>query len=88
MGLPGIILKGEQLRTISPKFDLNCPSSFRGEKFLMFFFAKFSIFSNGGHHGWWAESLDIILKRAYQKTIPAKLNLNWRNGFRGEDLKS
>ena len=44
---------------------------FQRGKYLNFF-AKFSIFSNGGHLGWWAGSSDIILKGDHPRTIPAK----------------
>ena len=41
------------------------------------FFAEFSIFSHGGHLGWWAGSSDTILKGDHQRTIPAKFGPNW-----------
>ena len=80
------ILKGDHLRTIPPKFGPNRPSSFSEKKIFKELFAKFSIFSRGGHLGWWAGSSDTILKGDHPRTIPAKFGLNWPSGFRGEDL--
>ena len=62
----------------------NWPSSFRGDNFKLFF-AKFSIFSNGGYLGWWPGSSDTILKEDHLKTIPPKFGSNWPSGFRGVD---
>ena len=36
--------------------------------------------------GWWAESLDTILKGDYLRTIPSKFGPNWLCNFRGEDF--
>jgi hypothetical protein len=40
------------------------------EIIFKWFFAEFSIFSNGGHLGWRPGSLDTILKEDHLKTIP------------------
>ena len=38
-------------------------------------FEEISIFSNGGHLGWRASLLDIILKGTHPVTIPARFGL-------------
>ena len=45
-----------------------------------------SIFSNSGHVGWSAGSLDITFKGNPLRMIQAKFGLNWPSGFRGEDF--
>jgi hypothetical protein len=49
-------------------------------------FEEIYILSNGGHFGWRAWLLDIILKGTDLGTIPARFGLSWFSGFRGEDL--
>ena len=49
-------------------------------------FEEISIFSKGGHLGWWAWPSDIILKGIDPGTILARFGLIWFSGFRGEDL--
>jgi hypothetical protein len=49
-------------------------------------FEEISIFSNGGHLGWRAGLLDIILKGTHPGTISARFGFIWFSGFRGEDL--
>ena len=49
-------------------------------------FEEISNFSNGGHLGWRAWLSDIILKGTDPGTIPARFDLIWFSGFRGEDL--
>ena len=83
-GSSDTILKGDHPRTIPPKFGPNWSSSFR-EIFDNFFGAKFSIFSHGGHLGWWAGLVDTNLKGDHTRTILAKFGPNWHSGFRGED---
>ena len=52
------------------------------EKIFKHFFAKFSIFSHGGHLGWWTGSSDTILKGDHPRKIPAKFGPSWHSGFR------
>jgi hypothetical protein len=40
----------------------------------------------GSHLEWRAELSDTILKWDYPRTIPAKSDLIWFSGLRGEDL--
>jgi hypothetical protein len=47
---------------------------------------EISIFSNNSHLEWRAELSDIILKGTHPGTIPARFDLIWFCGFRGEDL--
>jgi hypothetical protein len=49
-------------------------------------FEEFSIFSNGGHFGYRTALTDTILRVTHPGIIPARFNLIWFNGFRGEDL--
>ena len=49
-------------------------------------FEEISIFSKGGHLGWWAWPSDIILKGIDPGTILARFGLIWFSGFRGEGL--
>ena len=49
-------------------------------------FEEISIFSNGGHLEWRAGLSDTILKGTHPGTIPARFDLIWFSGFRGEDL--
>ena len=50
-------------------------------------FEEISIFSNSGHLDWRAGLSDTILKRTHPGIIPARFDLIWFSGFRGEDLK-
>ena len=47
---------------------------------------EISIFCNSNHFEWRAALSDTILKRHYPRTIPAKFDLIWFSGLRGEDL--
>jgi hypothetical protein len=49
-------------------------------------FEEISIFSNGGHHGYWTALTGTILKGTHPGTIPARFGLIWFSGFRGEFL--
>jgi hypothetical protein len=49
-------------------------------------FEEISIFSNGVHLGWRAWLSDLNLKGTHPGTIPARFDLIWFCGFRGEDL--
>ena len=48
---------------------------FHTTRFFNDFFAKFSIFSKGGHLGWRVGSSDTILKGDHPRTIPIKFGL-------------
>jgi hypothetical protein len=45
-----------------------------------------SILSNSNHLEWRAGLSDIIVKRTYPRTIPARFGLIWFSSFRGKDL--
>jgi hypothetical protein len=53
---------------------------------MMSFFEEISIFCNGGHLGYRMALTDIILKGTHPGIIPARFDLIWFSGFRGEDL--
>ena len=77
------ILKGDHLRTIPPNL-VPIGQAVSEKKIFKELFAEFSIFSHGGHLGWWAGSSDINLKGDHPRTIPVKFGLNWPSGFRGD----
>jgi hypothetical protein len=66
-------------------FDLIDPAVSE-EIIFKWFFAEFSIFSNGGHLGWQPGSSDTILKDDHLKTIPPQFGPNWPSSFRGDNF--
>jgi hypothetical protein len=48
---------------------------------------EISIFSNSSHLEWKVGLSDTFFKGTHPGTIPARLDLIWFSGFRGEDLK-
>ena len=49
-------------------------------------FEEISILSNSGHLEWRAKLSETNLKGTHPGTIPARFDLIWFSGFRGEDL--
>ena len=86
-----IILERDHLKTVSPKFGPNRPSSVRGNRFLkncpVGSYVK-TVSADGGHLGCKPGSSNVILKRTHLKTISIKFGPNYPNSFIGKDLFS
>ena len=85
-GSSDTILKGNHPRTIPLKFGPNCPSRFRDFNFFPIGSYVKTMSADIDSLGWWAGSLDTILKGDHPRTIPPKSGPNWPSCFKEEDF--